>query len=1162
MTGERIARSLREELVKRALGMDMAFYDVERPDMTVMLTAHTQTIQMGTSEKVGLFIQSISYFVAAFVVGFILNPTLTGILLAAIIPSMVFIVVTGTNLVSRLSKRASKFAERASDVAGGCIDSVQVVQAFGAIRTLSALHKTALSDAVHLGLWKSFFAAIMLGLVYFVSYSVNALAFYEGSRLTSGGGAGTIYAVVFLILDASFVVGQFGPFIQIFAQAASAGGKVFEILNHKACKIDVYKNEGDRCNQETFRFGEITLHDVSFFYPVRPTIPVLRHANVKFKAGTLTGVCGLSGSGKSSLVSLLLRLYDPASGEVAIGDASVGTSKDFRSLHIPTLRSHVAILDQDPVLFSGTILENICHGIPNLHEISADEAFSRCKQAADDANAIFIFDLADGMYTQVAGAGGTSLSGGQRQRICLARALIRNPSVLILDEPTSALDATSETYILGSLRKASRTGCTVIMIAHRLATIRDADNIIVVVDGSIHEEGTHEQLLGRDGPYKRLVDAQGFQSSEDLRSITSSTTSKSASTGSSVAFEKSAMKKEGDLEVPKAESPPNWSVLYLINRCLRLSRPERPYLLLGLFGSLLSGCIIIGEAIISGHLVDILNTKESASALGQQVNFFCLMFFIVSLVALFAYSISGIAFGVVSESLILRVRDLSLQNILRQDLAWFSEPGRSSHKLMAALNMDVGHLSGLSGVIIGTVLSVITSVTGGIILAHIIAWRIAVVLLAAVPVMILAGFLRLRVLSKFEQRHETAYNEAAAIASEACQNIRTVAAFGLEREILKKYRTAIEEPYEKSFRFIVIGNSMLAFSLAVTYFVYSLAYYWGSRQVRDGNYTQQDFFIVLPALLFSAQASGQLFSLAPEVTRAKKAATNIFHLHDQKPTIMDDLEPDTQHPAPQSNKPSTLTTTHDESPTISFNAVHLHYPIRPTEPILRNLTLNVPRPSFVGIVGPSGAGKSSLISLLLRFYDPTSGSIHLSRQEIRSLPVSQHRARLSLVPQEPDLFPGTIAFNVRLGARPSAQDTVTQSRVEEVCAAVGLHEFIASLPEGYGTDCGHNGAHLSGGQKQRLAVARALVRDPDVLLLDEATASLDSRSEGEVLRAVRGRGREGRITLCVAHRLSTVRDADWIFVVDHGRVVEEGDHGALIERGGVYAGMARKLQVG
>lgn len=257
-----------------------------------------------------------------------------------------------------------------------------------------------------------------------------------------------------------------------------------------------------------------------------------------------------------------------------------------------------------------------------------------------------------------------------------------------------------------------------------------------------------------------------------------------------------------------------------------MSRKETPAIGFGLFCSIVSGGIIMGEAIVFGNLVELLNDHDDLSRLNARVGLFSIMFFVLATIALVSHTCGGSSFGVVSENLVVRVRDTSFRTILSQDISWFSKPGHSYHTLMSRLNMDSGHLSGLSGVILGTFFSISTSVIGGIILAHLTAWKIAIVLLCAVPVMLMAGFLRLRILAKAEERHQSAYTEAAALASEAVTGIQTVAALGREQDILRMYKAAIQKPYEESLRFAVMGNILLAFSLSVSYFVYALAYWW------------------------------------------------------------------------------------------------------------------------------------------------------------------------------------------------------------------------------------------------------------------------------------------------------------------------------------------------
>jgi ATP-binding cassette subfamily B (MDR/TAP) protein 1 len=348
---------------------------------------------------------------------------------------MACIVYFGTSAVSKFSRQATVYTEKAASVAESAIRAVQIVQAFGLFERLSEEHVTHLRMALRVGIKKSVAGALMLGSVYFVAYATNAMAFWYGDRLRDGSAeAGTIYAVVFLILDASFVVGSFGPFIQTFAMAAAAGAAVSGILDHPPTDIDVYSAKGRPVERSHFE-NNLVFSAVSFVYPARPTVRILDEINLSIKPGQVTGLVGPSGSGKSTITSLLLRLYDPTHGSVSLGN------HNFKALNIRSLRSHIALVTQNPVLFTGTILENIKHGLkPHDLGLTEEEVYARCVAAAREAHCDFLDRLPDGINTKVGSGPHSKLSGGQKQRITLARALVGNPSLLLLDEFTSAMD--------------------------------------------------------------------------------------------------------------------------------------------------------------------------------------------------------------------------------------------------------------------------------------------------------------------------------------------------------------------------------------------------------------------------------------------------------------------------------------------------------------------------------------------------------------------------------------------------------------------------------------------------------------------------------------------------------------------------------------------------
>jgi ATP-binding cassette subfamily B (MDR/TAP) protein 1 len=464
LIGEKISQDVRKQLVKRLLGFDQAYYDVSSQDVTNILTEQIQIVQAGTSEKVGLFIQAVSYFLAAFIVVLVLNTKLAGIVLSAVLPAMLFIIYFGNKAVAIASMKSNEKSEDASKKAENAIQAVQVVQAFDAADRLCSEHARDLDLKARAGIRKACLVAVMLGSIFFIAYSANALAFFQGYRQqlhnhNPSNSAGTVYVVVFLIMDASFVVGQFGPLLQTFSAAATAGSKIFAILNREKSEIDVYDTRGATASFECFSPG-ILIDTVSFTYPSRPSMPVLKSVDMFIRTGALTGIVGESGSGKSTIASLLLRLYDPTSGRIVVGQ------RDMRTYNVKSFRSNISCVSQDPVLFPGTILDNVKQGLElNTSSLDDGEAWRRCLAALSEAHCDFLAELPEGVHTSVGSAGFTRLSGGQKQRICLARALVGRPSLLILDEFTSALDPESERTIIESLRKSSvATGRTTVVI--------------------------------------------------------------------------------------------------------------------------------------------------------------------------------------------------------------------------------------------------------------------------------------------------------------------------------------------------------------------------------------------------------------------------------------------------------------------------------------------------------------------------------------------------------------------------------------------------------------------------------------------------------------------------------------------------------------------------
>ncbi|KAK6529548.1 hypothetical protein TWF281_008718 [Arthrobotrys megalospora] len=1153
--GTRISQSIRTVVLDKTLHMNIAYHETRRVDLAGYLMVDVQTIQTGTGEKVGIFIQSISYFVTAILVGLILNAKFTAILMAAVIPSILLITVICERLNRRFTKHLAETTTRASEMLSDVVRMITVIQSFGLSGLFRDRNREVLESGRYYGVRRSFIIAARLGFLFFLAYGVNSLAFWYGIRQVKSNAtdAGTIYTIIFLMLDASFIISQFGPFLHTFSLAAAAGRRIDTLLQD----AEEHSDKPAPCDDNDFDWSapyEIEFKDLKFAYPSAPELDVVKNVNLKMPAGSFTAIVGKSGSGKSSLTSLLLRFYKPKSGQILLN------GRDVSTLPVKTYRKHISFVEQDPVLFSGTIKENILHGLPGAHELSDMERATLCIEAATLANAKEFIEAQPNGYDTIVGPDGASqLSGGQVARIALARALVSKPRLLILDEVTASLDIHSENVVMRAIRQLHReTSMTIVMITHRLSSVQTADKIVVMSTGDLVEQGTHDALILADGAYHKLLQTQkkSNDSSREASAERIAMISEKAEIAAVVEDCASSIIKKNSICLPCAPSvkPPS-----SVKRTMSMCKPDIPIILTGIFASMLTGSLVVAESVLFGYIISSLRGELPAHG-PQDPNFYCLMFFVVGAVALFAYSTSGFCFGVVSERLVKRLRDLCFQKIMEQDLSFFADPEHSETALVASIQSDTAALTSLSGVMIGTVVSVTTTLVGGVVIAHIVAWKIAVVLLPALPVIVLAGYLRLRVLMKAQVKQETTYVKAASMATEATNAMRTVASLVREDGVMREYKKELLKAEKGHTKFILQGSAIMALALSIGFFVYALAYWWGSKQVRGGHYSILEFFIVLPALLFSAQTAGQVFSLAPEFTKAAAASRRIFKLLDTQPIISASSDDDTPKPSPP-----TSPIRDQKSPGkpdkggIEFKSVTFSYPSRPSAVVIRDLSLSIRPGEFVAIVGDSGSGKSSLLSLIQRFYDPTYGTVLVDNDDISKLPISKHRNRISILSQDLTLFSDSIFFNISIGAGEDVSK-VTKEDVESVCRKVGIHEFIMGLPEGYSTNCGRNGSGLSGGQIQRIALARALIRNPEILILDEPTSALDVYNEGTVMNAILescGGGMElKRTVVMVAHRLGTVVGADRIVVLRKGRVVEMGNHQELMELGGVYAGMA------
>jgi ABC-type multidrug transport system fused ATPase/permease subunit len=1001
------------------------------------------------------------------------------------------------------------------------------------------------------------------------------------------------------MIIATLLLSQVAPFIHLFAAAVASYNKLKEDMTRQSL-IDGTTDTGIRLTEAQ---GGFAFENVSFTYPSRPEITVLDNVSISVPAHKHTAIVGLSGSGKSTIAGLASRLYDPNEGRITFD------GHDLKDLNVRDLRSFLSLVQQEASLLDRSLLENIAHGLLNssnprhahlrtalldsdLADLAADvrdgkdlmvaaeargaevaEIVTLVQEAARIADADpFITSLQYG-YGTLVGAAGRLISGGQKQRVALARALVKDPAVLILDEATAALDSKSEQRIQDAIDKVA-SGRTVISIAHRLSTIKNADNIIVMHKGKVVEQGSHTELMAKNGAYAELVNLQTLRKSDNdyekrvgkesaSSSVTETTDIEKAALEDEVIDEKGVQPSTSVVAAPNTASEPDESEMATPTKSLRALakgyapalRPHLLILLVSLLGSTVVGGAFSGEAVIFGNTVSSLNLCKTPDSIRHSGNFFGLMFFVLAIIEFFANLISWSGFGWVSERIVYSVRVLSFRSLFEQDLQWHQSEGRTPALLLSYITRDGNALAGLSGSVIGTLFSISVNLVAAIVMTHIIAWRIALVCLSLVPLLLGAGVIQLHILAKFEDRHENAYTKSVDIGTEAVTCIKTVASLSLEEETLAVYRRSLKGPRKETFMVTIWASLCQAISYFLGNCVNALAYWWGSKQIMNGNYSQTQFLIVVFSLLVSALLWSQMFALAPELSNARAAMARILSLieigsdkmkgkiHDPTPKELSEKDVEATQPTVPCR------TGANSASSVQFKDVHFSYPARPDVEVLGGLTLDMKPGTFCALVGPSGAGKSTIISLVERLYTPTSGSITIDGVDITKSRSVSFRDDIALVPQENVLFEGSVAFNIGLGARPDTEASLED--IKEACKLANIHDVIEALPDGYDTLCGLNGNQFSGGQKQRLSIARALVRKPKLLILDEPTSALDAESE-RLLQDGLDKATKGITVIAIAHRLNTIRKADCIFLIEGGQCVDQGRHEELLERSASY----------
>ncbi|CAG9331647.1 unnamed protein product [Blepharisma stoltei] len=1069
---------------KAIINKPIKWFDKHNPaEFGSSIDLDCNTIEQASGEKVMLLLSSIVLFIATWMVAFFINLQLT---LIALI--MLPIQIITAYSIDKASYQSTVIAQEKYKTAGGIaeesLEGVKTVSSCNSQDFLAKSYQKELEPLKNFTTVMGTLHGLGWSIFFLILFTFSGTIFYFGSLFFenevdnwSDGEkcqAKHVVMIFFATSMSAFYLGTAVPLLQFIQNGKIAAGRVMKIIV-KTKKYDGYRRTDDLK-------GEIEFKNVHFSYSSNK---VLEGVSFKVQTGESLAIVGETGSGKSTIIQLIEGFYYCKIGFVLIDGINI---KEF---DLSSLRESIGLVSQEPILFNTTIKENI-----RIGKLSSSD--SEIYDAAAEAEANHFIENLENAYETYVGIKGSQISGGQKQRIAIARAMIKKPKILLLDEATSALDVNTEKKIQKTFDKIMK-GRTTIIVAQRLSTIKNAEKIIVLNHGKIVESGSHESLIEENGIYARLQAVQ--------KNIEKESSYKSLKIKENKNLELKL--EEGIIQQEKTSKT--------FARILWFAKKYWYWLILASLCAIITGILFpIFGYIFSDNVFILIEKTGSDMTDSTKTNMYYL--FIEASIIIFSLTILCAALSRVTALYTYDLRYQGLKSLLNYDQKYFDKPSSNPSTLSYRLASDCEKISSIGGPILGLQSLVLTAILGGIIIASMHDIPLSILVLVLLPIVMITGgkgeFMQLKGISHSDLKNTT------EIASDALTNIKTVHSFNRQEYFYREYISATEAENKRVLKSSYCNGVMFSVRYMAMYFLWGIVGWFGTYRIKEGKLEIKDMFTVFFCIMFSSWGLMIVGALAPDISGGIESAKHMFRIIDYKPEINAESEAGIFLPI---------------FGNIIFRNVCFKYENR-NNVVLNNVNFEIKVGKRVGITGTTGSGKSTIAQLIMRFYDPVSGSIEIDDRPIKDYNIAYLRDCICWVGQEPILFKGSILYNMKI-----AKENATLNEINEAIFKSQAINIVNKYS--IDSDVGLRGNKLSGGEKQRIAIARALLRKPKILILDEATSALDSVTESNLQENLQ---KEKFTIVAIAHKLKTIQNYDLIILLEMGTIIEMGSHNLLM----------------